>query len=268
MTNYRVTYGSVEEICDVAERHFLNRNYHKGRLMPEWTGVHSLAELRTLAVDGWAKEAAEAMSIAEDAVATVTKDVEMPSFTPLWDVSGCEVDVARYLSGEPENMIDYEPVPVPRNGRVIVLCSSVSVSGGVSTDAIKRRGYAVAALVFALAKMGFNTELWADMTSSKSRDLDSIRVLVKGTNDEIDPARIMFAFAHPGMMRALMMPAMHDWPADKRKANNVGGTYGAVANAIEDLPEGTIYLPSVYSDQAVPDADKALLRHLTDLGIV
>lgn len=270
MANYRVTYGSVEELHTVAERHFVNDTAYRGRgIRPSFTGVESLSELKTLAIDGWAEEAAHAMSIAESAIETVAQDVSMPSFTADWAVAGSEVDVARYLSGEPECMIEYEPVATPRYGRVIVLCSSISVSGSVSTETIKRRGHAVAALAFALANMGFSTELWVDMTSkARNGDLDSTRVLVKGANDEIDAARIMFAFAHPGMMRALAMPAMHEWPEDKQKAHGVGNNYGKVTDPIKDLPEGTIYLPSVCSDRDVPDADKELARYLSELGIV
>lgn len=276
--DYEVTYDSIADLAKVAKRHVTNGDYANSRngdfdeFMHDWADVRSWRDAESMAVNGWASESDAALSIAESAVEAVSKDHDMPTFSSTWDVAGCEVDVDRYLAGVPENMIDYEPVPTPRNGRVIVLCASTAFSSAVSSEAIKRRGYTVAALAFALARIGFAIELWADASSTgipgnKGRAA-RMRVLVKGANDELDVARIMFAYSHPAMFRALCMPAFHDYPEDVRDLIGVGGFYGYPANPKQDMPEGTIYLPSVLSDRDVPNADAELTRYLTDLGIV
>src|SRR5947207_806957 len=162
-------YESVGEIAETGLRNL--SLYLEGReLREQWHGVSSREEVRKLAFEGWLTEADAAMEIATEAVGLVEREHEIVGFHPTWDVAGCEVDVARYLANEPENMIDYEIVPTTRAGRVIVLCASVSYSCGVSIDNIKKRGHSIAALAFALSKLGFATELWADMSvESKNR---------------------------------------------------------------------------------------------------
>jgi hypothetical protein len=230
--------------------------------------VSTPSEVRDLAVNGWDKEAQAAVDVADGAIETIEQEHEIPSFQPLWDVTGSVVDIDRYLSGEPENMIDFTPAPITKFGRVIVLCASVSFSGSIRPATIKRRGQTVAALAFALNSMGFATELWADLSASGSRHTVHARTLVKGANDELDPARIMFAYSHPAMLRGLALPAMHAYPDAFKQALGVGSSYGSPKDPKRDLPEGTIYLPSVCSDSDVPEAAEALLGYLRDLGIV
>lgn len=269
MAKYSHTYDSVTEFATVAKRQIHENHYsaiRNGEFLP-FTGVGSYDEFDRLTTDGWEAESAAALDIAESAIHTVSMEHEATSFSPLWDVTGSSVDVARYLSGDPENMIDYEPVATPRHGRVIVLCASISVSSAVTGEAIRRRGYAVAALAFALARMGFAAELWADSTVKVDKNIAQQRILVKGPNDELDPARIMFAYAHPGMLRAVALPARHAFPSVIASRLDITG-YGNPRDPIEDLPEGTIYLPCLLSDEDVPDADVALTGYLRELGIV
>lgn len=264
---HRATFDSVGELARVAIPFVDDGTYDY--TSAKWAGFESTEQLRTLAVDGWGEEATAALDIARSVVETVHKEHNMPSFRAVWDTSGCEVDVARYLSRVPENMIDYEMVHVPRTGRVVTLVASTSVSGAVGPDSIKRRGYAVAALAFALSEIGLTTELWIDSTTDDSGTIaDSTRVLVKGPNDELDPARIMFAYAHPALQRGLMLSSRHAWPADARERNHVGGYYGSPADPIHDMPEGTIYLPCVLSDEDVPDAYRFVTDHLRQLGLL
>lgn len=267
MADHKVTYDSIEAISRVAVPLCSDGTYSLWR-DTRWVGFESIAELKSLAVDGWEAEAATALAIAEAAVETVEQDHDMPHFRAVWDVSGCEVDVARYLSGEPENMIDYEMTSTPRAGRVIVLCASVSYSSSVSVSSIKRRGHGIAALAFALSRMGLTVELWADLSSKCGRSISTNRVLVKGANDLLDPARIMFAYAHPGMLRGLMMASMHAWPEPIRKRHEVGSGYGQPTDPRQDLPDGTIYLPSVLTDRDVPNAKEMLIKHLSVLGLI
>lgn len=244
--------------------------YHGGHLTKEWNGVSSSEEARKLAVEGWLAKADSAMEIAAEAIESVERENEVATFRGTWDVTGCEVDVSRYLSRQPENMIDYEITPTVKSGRVIVLCASVCYSSAISAGNIMRRGQGVAALAFALSKLGFATELWADASiQSKSRDfIGRLRVQVKGANDSLDPALIMFAFSHPAMFRALAHPAMHEWPRRFHKKLGVGCGYGYPADPKKDLPEGAIYLPSVRSGTDVPEVKEILLKYLQELGIL
>lgn len=264
MTDHTDTYLSLADLAEAGAAYARNLDGEWG----DFNGVESWGEAKDLAAHGWRDIETDALVIAESAVATVEREHDSMGFTPVWDTSGCEVDVSRYLSGEPENMIDYHMVEVPRNGRVITLCASVSVSGGIGGESLKRRGYGVAALALAMNSLGFATELWADLSASGGKCTGRIRVLVKGTNDELDPAKVMFAYAHPAMLRTLCFAGMHRFPSGVRKALDVGSGYGSPTNPKEDLPEGTIYLPCVRLADGIPEPADMLRRHLADLGIV
>lgn len=269
-----LTYDSLEEMADSAYRHSKDDSgafvYSGSSWQRSWCGTASPQSARKLAIEGWHEPEVEALNIVDSAIEAVEAEHEMDGFSHYHDVSGCEVDVARYLSGEPESMIEYEPIPTPRVGRVITLCASVSMSASISNDVIKRRGFGISALAFALTRLGFAVELWADWTSgSYSGDkVGQMRVLVKGLNDELDYAKILFAYAHPTMLRGLVHAAAHDFNASTRSAIGIGQYYGVPSHPEQDLPEGTIYLPELKSSHNVPTAPEMLLQHLRELGIV
>ncbi|AIG74394.1 Hypothetical protein AJAP_07405 [Amycolatopsis japonica] len=249
-----------------------NMHFYDRLLRKEWHGVDTHAEARKLAAEGWIAEAELAMEVASEAVELVRRKHKLTGFRPVWEVSGCEIDVARYLAGEPENMIDYEIVPTSRSGRVIVLCASVAYSTAVSPETIKKRGHGIAALTFALSALGFATELWADMSfgdaKKGSKLFGRIRVQVKGVNDSLDPALIMFGFSHPAMLRALGLPVMHEMPSRFHRPIDIGGHYGYPVDPDQNLPDGTIYLPCVMAPRDVPEVREILVGNLQQLGIL
>lgn len=267
--DYHQRYESINALADAAAPAIESGKYLGGAgISKNFSGVSTWKEAAALAIDGWAGEAAKAEEVALAAVESIEAEYDMPAFRSYYDVTGSDVDVARFLSGEPECMIGYEMVQTPRAGRVITLCASVSVSGSIKADTITRRGYGIAALAFALERIGFATELWADLSAQGGKDSAHVRVLVKGPSDELDAARVMFAYAHPAMLRVLALGAMHTLPKAAHNSLGVGFSYGSPMDPKRDLPDGTIYLPSISSAYDVPDADVALRQHMKDLGII
>ena len=261
-------YDSLDEL--IAEvRDDPERMYRVDGCSPSesFHGVRSIAHALDLATDGWADELNAALTVAETAVTTVERDMPTAAFPLVYDVAGCEVDVSRYLAGTPENMIDYPLAEISKAGRVITLCASISASAAVSPDSIKRRGQTVTALALALSRLGYATEIYAEMTTTNGGYKCSIRTLVKEARDMIDPERLMYALAHPSMLRVLTFCSF--WGLPELWVNRIGKHgIGAPCDPIKDLPEGTIYLPCVFSDHDVPDADRQLLKWLQELGIV
>lgn len=257
-----VTYWSLDEYADAAE---VRQVKTAARDRGEWAGGVTWDGALDLARRGWAGQLDAALDLAQTAVETAEQEhVINDVFTPVWDVTGTEVDVARYLSGEPECMISFPLTPTSTSGRVITMCASVSYSGSIEADTIQRRGKNIVALALALSRLGHNTELWADFSGVHVGNGDTvrIRVLVKGPNDELDPSRVMFAYAHPAMLRVLGLGVLEGW-GDKFPSN---GT--APVPPARDLPEGTTYLPELRSSSDVPDADRFLREHLAQLGLL
>lgn len=259
-----LVFESLEDLAAVAVKHVDSGGY---AWQGSWNGARNVRAAQTLAVKGWQGVEVQALDIVDSAIEAVEAETDVDGFRAEFDVSGCEVDIARYLEGEPECMVEYHIVPTPRVGRVITLCASVAVSSAVSAETIKQRGYGIAALAFALMRLGFAVELWADLTSESGCGTRAqIRTLVKGLNDELDPAKVMFAYAHPAMLRGLNIPAIHEFRGDTVLALGTG--YGSPAAPIQDLPEGTIYLPEIRSATDVPTAHDLLLGYMRLLGIV
>lgn len=263
------TYYSLNEYADAAAKR-VDQNGHD---VYDFGSAFAFEDALKGAREGWPEQLDETLEIVESAIALCEKEHEIETFTPVWDVTGSEVDVARYLTGEPECMIDYPLAKTSKVGKVITLCASMSISGAISAADITRRGQTIVALAMVITQLGHSAEIWLDDSTAPggtglaSRYLmGRTRVLVKGANDTVDPARIMFAFAHPGSLRGLGFAIEHGWPKEFQRL--AGPSYGGVMPPLEDLPEGTIYLPELRANSKVPDPHAAIKSHLGELGLL
>lgn len=254
MATDSATYYSLDQFADAVQDSTGHRD--KG----DWSGNVTWDEALILARMGWDEQLSSAMEVAESAITMAEQEHLTDTFRPMWDVAGDEVDVGRFLSGEPECMIRFPVTRTSTAGRVITMCASMSYSGSISAATIRKRGQAIVALAMALSKLGHNTELWMDLTGQAGKGTVKVRVLVKGANDELDPARIMFAFAHPAMLRQLGFAAIG------LLGYSPAGTMPVPPE--RDLPEGTIYLPELRSSHDVPNADQFLRKYLGELGLL
>lgn len=213
---------------------------------------------------GWHYGLVEATEIAESAINLITADQPLMTFETEYGVTGSEVDIARYLTGQPENMLEYLPITVSRAGKVISVCVSCSVSGAVSAKGIIKRGAAIVGLCLALEKTQHATEIWLDLAgtpfSSRKADQVDIRVLVKGAHDVTDPGVLAFVLGHPGMLRKVMFAALlrHGCSPSSYKPVDPPKT----------LPDGTIYLPCLLSVMNVPDPQTFITDSLRELGLL
>lgn len=226
---------------------------------------------------GWTEELPAALETAKAAILTATQEHTMEEqFSPVWDVSGAEVDVARFLGGEPECMIDFPLSQVSKVGRVVTLVAGVSVSSGIKPDTIIRRGRVIVALALALSRLGHAVEIWVDVSGEcgpKRKYSHYARVLVKSAHDEMDPARALFAIAHPAMLRCLFFALRDGLPAPWGTWLTVKHKRGwsqpkRPASDVNAYPEGTIFTPHIYSARDVPDADEFIKKYLGELGLL
>lgn len=232
-THY-IVYDDFEELIDVGEavnnlppRDQLDRDSIRGS--KAFTGTSSMAETLDLARYGWP----EGTALLQDAADEITVQPAMgETVRPdiFYDVAGSEPDVGRYLSGEPENMIDFQLPPAPQ-GNVVEVAVEVAQSREVSTEQIMRRGAAVLAAVEAMQINGYSTAVSvATQVSScryPSRDLiHYVPVIKPGTYADID--RLAFAIAHPSFFRRLIFAASENTPKDLREDMGFvsGGAYG------------------------------------------
>lgn len=216
-----------------------------------WAGA-SFNEALSLAQNGW-QDAVEQSADLLGRINTDLGESHATTFQATYDVAGSEVDIARFLSGEPECMIESVPLKVMRTGRVIKLLVPGSISASVHQDTILRRGAAVMALVDAFSRAQHPVEVWLGFAvhGSDSRNRNLYMIQVQESDQPLNMGRIMFALAHPSSLRQICFAVNEGEPDDMRKRFNYGmGGYGfgkpSYAIYAEDAelnPENTIVLP-------------------------
>jgi hypothetical protein len=267
------TFWSLAEYTDYSAAHAQeSKAIRNSRNNEYFTHVESFDAAVKLARSGWSEELPAALALAESAVETADDEHMMDSFNqPIWDVTGAQVDVGAFLAGTPECMIDYPLSTTSKVGRVVTLVVSMSASAAIEADTLVRRGQVIVALALALSKLGHACEIWADCSTTGSSLRSCDRVLVKGSGDEIDPSSLMFALAHPAMLRCLEFGVKDGYPSKFERAMGYAG-YGTPAGRTEadkeQYPEGTIFLPQLYSGSDIPDADTFLRKYLGELGLL
>lgn len=267
----RSEFASLDEFADYSGRFRARYAEQAGTESGEWYGG-PWDDTYSNARYGWDEHLAKTLALAEETVTTVETTTEVDDWCPVWGVSGAVPDIGAYLAGEPECMIDYPPSKTTKAGRIVTLCASVAYSSRVSPESLVKRGMSVTAFALELGRLGLGVELYADFSvaddATGTGKTATFRTLLKSANDLLDPSRILFAYAHPGMLRVLSLAAMHGMPPDYQAALHVGVSYGKPAPPPEDLPEGTIYLPEVRTSTDIPDADVLLERYLRELELI
>jgi hypothetical protein len=126
----------------------------------------------------------------------------------------------------------------------------VSASASVSSQAIKRRGAAILALVDMLQTRGLRVEILGCFTSQEFGTLE-YRWTVKAATANTPLACLAFGLAHPSMLRRVLFSLMECEPENVRSCFDVGSGYGqpaesALAETVK--AEGGIYLPKYNTD--------------------
>jgi hypothetical protein len=206
----------------------------------------------------------EALPEAEDIMgrveALVAADVLATTFQSRWDVSGAEVDLGRFVAGEPECMIESEPIKIARSGRAVRIAIPTCYSSFVPEELVRRRGAAVMALCDILARAQHPIEVWAGSCFDAQNDEGQHKrtadlVLVQHANQAFDRAKVMYAIAHPTMLRQLEFALEASRGAAYRRAYRIDkygdhyeggygcGFYGINPEELPDQPGETIILP-------------------------
>jgi len=194
-----------------------------------WTGTKNFQAAMDLARKGWSEGLETIAAMSEEIWKVVGQEIKKQTFQ--YDVCGDVVDVDRYLSGEPENMIQFTEEQAVGHGKIIKIWVNTVASKGVSATTMFYRGAAVVALVDALEKLGFSCEVSTiDAISERwSGDKNVLRynVLLRGAGEALDLDRLAFALAHASWLRRLIFSAMEQESPALRRMFGIGmGTYG------------------------------------------
>lgn len=219
-----------------------------------WAGATWEEALR-LAVDGWRVPLAEVAVTVGALRERAGLGTSVTSLEPVWDVTGAEVDVGAHLAGVPECMVDAVPRQVSRRGRVVSFLITGSYDHKTPHEQVRNRGLALAALCAAIIDAGHGVEIWSGFAAmvGPGRDIRAsavARVITAG--ERLDVGRLIFAVAHPAMLRRLWFSV---WDAQEAAvaATVRDARYGRPLSSLPgDLP-GEIADPYVFPHMAPGD---------------
>ena len=254
-TTYFVTYDSWGEYLDhiSAGETFPGAASHAASDDRDtWSGGSWTLALQ-LARDGWPEGEAALKRFSLPLVDRVSQMIERPYI--VYDVEGSEIDIARYLDGEPECWQRFEVRTTAGPGRrIIKIRINASASASVGPDTIRTRGAAVGALVELLELGGHGVQL--DLCKSvatypgKPASL-GYSVRLKDAEQPLDIPRIAYALVHPTSARRLGFAAYEQAPAPVRNAHGVkrGGNYGYPSTFPADAADADITFDRMASDE-------------------
>jgi hypothetical protein len=243
-----------------------------------WHGATWEEALR-LAVDGWPVALEEADVTVEQLRAGAGLGHVVTELEPAWDVTGSEVDIAAYLSGVPECMIDAVPRQVSRRGKVVTFLIPAAYSHRVRHDSIINRGLALATLCSAIIDAGHSVEIWsgfsADLRTSQGRLRSRGAARVISAGEPFDVGRLIFAVAHPAMLRRLWFGVWDRQPkpvATAMEFDNYGRACDCdAADLPPDITDPYVFPFLTYEDRQWDDLPTALSwseRMFADLGLI
>lgn len=272
-------------VWDAAEGKGLepNRKYwtrlgQKGCLegRPKFAGVATIEAAQRLAARGLRAEGLETFDLAQDVIKELQQDRILPEFAPVHDVQGMDVDIERYLSGEPECMIEYPIDELIATGPVVTMVVGMNYSAIATKEAILAQGRLAVALALALSACGYSLEIWSEMHTGGAPEIAyaprgiKVRVKVLEAGTSIDPAGLTYSLAHPSMLRIFGFAAMHLAPAAHRDECRVDSNMYGVPRRIDpaDWPDNAIILDSRSGQVTADDLRQDVIDYLTNLGIL
>lgn len=225
-----------------------------------------------LANEGWVEKISD-VDLMMDHIRDELKVTLEKHMDPYWDVMGINFNVDRFLEGEPDCVMNVRPIEVSKQGRVISLLVSCSASAFVKQEKLMQRGLAICGLIEALRYMQHGVELWVEQTVTSGKDMLSTLVRVKEATEPMDMGRVIFAVAHPTMLRRMVFSIEENQPYEWRSRIGIGDAgsgYGMPHKlACADLVNASIELEPLQHPYFECDEPEAWIReNLTKWGII
>lgn len=165
-----------------------------------FTGTPSWSAAVALLRAGWPAGAERARALSASLAGTLADADEAERPAPVWDVAGDDADVSRFLSGEPESMISWEPERVPASGRVVRVVLDAGVNCSVNEGHLQAAGVMTAAAVDVLEARGVRCEVWVSYPATFPSCEVEVRHRLKAAEEPLDLPRVV-AGMHPSGWR-------------------------------------------------------------------
>ena len=197
------------------------------------------------------------------------------TFERQYDMFGSEPCIDRFIAGEMECMFEDFAVEAPTKGKAMTVVIDAVVTGNVPAEEIFKRGAAVIALVETMTLLGYELEIWTDMSVERGDERWTGLCRVHRAGDNIDMDQVVYAIGHPTNLRRLCFGIMEGEPVDVRRKFGFGSPYGSGYGSPCGIHESaemvdasfTISWGNRQAQQAVSDPVKWVLDQLAVQGV-
>lgn len=160
-----------------------------------------------------------------------------------YDVEGAMFDVGRICERVPEAWMNFETVLVEGQPQHLRLVINIVCSGGISPKVILARGSVVCALIELLEFSGRRVELtMACSIGGYSNKNFHATAVVKKFDEPLDLPKVVYAFAHPTVLRRHIFALEESLSPEHRASLSVGSGYGQCMDVPSD-ERGDLYIP-------------------------
>ncbi len=234
-----------------------------------WAGTNTYPEALQLLKDGWADGLEKIKKTSVTLTEQIIKVLEVPELQ--YDVTGQDLDIGRFVAGEPEDFVTVEPAEQETYPKVLHVVANISASAAVDADTIMLKGAAIVALVDALEMHG--KRVIVDIVSTADGQNDAVEqhqtwVRIKESDGPVQLANLVMLIAHPSTLRRLMFREMemNDADNDWKGRFGAGHGYGSPGD-IDEADAGDIYSGCMYGNWTNEEAEAWVLAELAKQGI-
>ena len=214
-------FGSLGEMLDYAAANPSPKDSDTGSA--SFTDSANLAEAVRLGREGYTEVRPEVDRMVESLRDRIMDRMQVAPMM-VYSVAGGVPDVGRFVSGEPECMMDFPPVPQERMGKVVRIVVDYGASASFSASFIRKRGIVLVALIETLKVLGVSVELYGEtaIACGSRGGFHTTVTYLHNPADRLDIDSLMFAIAHPSMLRRVAFSVREQSPVYP----HIRGTYG------------------------------------------
>ena len=234
----------------------------------KWYGTGSYDAAIRLAEDGWEEGLTRLHKLSVELSDELIGLLHIPEVQ--FDVTGDELDVGKFVHGEPEDFMTLVPAEIEQEPKLLRVGVNFGASCGVDAEAMTRKGAAATGLIDILEQHGKRVELDAITIASSSRQAVHTIIRIKDFNGPVQLANLIFALAHPSAHRRLAFCSWEHLDEDVREAIGITplGGYGRPRDLpMEEREQYDIYVPSLYGSWDRQAAVEYIIAELSKQGI-
>lgn len=172
---------------------------------------------KILLCDGWVEGADRMRAIAEGIEGEMGNQMEAKQVCH--DVCGQALDVAAYLSGQPECFMDLQQVQRAGAGRVVSIVLNNTSCKDTKSVTYLNRGAALLSLIDILETAGYRCDLtvFCSFCNDNYSHEFVVMIPIKAGNEPANVERIAFALGHPAFTRRAVYNIMDGQPLKYRR---------------------------------------------------